>query len=120
MQLIKKKKVANNNKFLDEQKVAYCLIWRMLFEFEDVAQQRAIRLTLNEQEDKFLEPIRENKYSLEELVDMTKKKIEEFEEKYKSQIWWEEEDIETVTRDTNAWLIALRHKQLHGTVTAEK
>lgn len=43
---------------------------------------------------------------------MTKKKIEELEEKYKDQIWWEEKDVEDVTRDTNKWLIALRRKQL--------
>lgn len=112
MQLIKKKKVANNNKFLDEQKVAYVLIWRMLFEFEDVVQRRPIRLVLNKEEERVLEPIRANKYSLEELVEMTKKKIEEFEEKYKEQIWWEEKDFEDVTKDTNTWLIAMRRKQL--------
>ena len=112
LQLIKKKKVANNNKSLDEQQVAYTLIWRMLFEFEDIVQQRPIRLTLNEQEAMILEPIKENKYSLEELVEMTKKKIEEFEEKYKDKIWWEDKDVEAVARVTNTMLISVRHKQL--------
>ena len=112
LQLIKKKKVANNNKSLDEQQVAYTLIWRMLFEFEDIVQQRPIRLTLNEQEAMILEPIKENKYSCEELVEMTKKKIEEFEEKYKDKIWWEDKDVEAVARVTNTMLISVRHKQL--------
>ena len=112
LQLIKKKKVANNNKSLDEQQVAYTLIWRMLFEFEDIVQQRPIRLTLNEQEAMILEPIKENKYSCEELVEMTKKKIEEFEEKYEDTIWWEDKDAEAVARVTNTMLISVRHKQL--------
>ena len=112
LQLIKKKKVANNNKSLDEQQVAYTLIWRMLFEFEDIVQQRPIRLTLNEQEAMILEPIKENKYSCEELVEMTKKKIEEFEEKYEDTIWWEDKDAEAVARVTDTMLISVRHKQL--------
>jgi hypothetical protein len=112
MQLIKKKKVANNNKVLDEQKVAYCLIWRMLFEFEDVVNQRPIRLTLNEEEHKILAPISDNKYSLEELVDMTKRKIDGFDEQYKDKIYWEDKDFEAIANDTNKWLLSVRHAQL--------
>lgn len=91
---------------------SFYLIWRILFEFEDIVTGHLIQLhQLSDERQHFLHEIQRGVFSIDDLIQRTQNKIETLEKSYPTFLRWEECDLKNAVELINTWLLKVRSEE---------